>query len=244
MKRILSAILLLPLLANVATAQWLEERVPLDAAPNIAEGKWYFTVITNAQATEADARLLQFLHTNEHLVKVRGAVTWNEYSTDRAVIRDTAWAKFLGVGSGGEFPCVILQGQSSPDGKAYVVAFFRGTDLMKQLKRLPVRLQIAIDAATEKVVSQCPGGKCPYPILPRVPLPRRVPNPQPGPQPQPQPSPAPATPPPVVKPLIPTVVPKDEPADPADDEGIPIWMFALPLIGAGAGLWKSFDHSS
>lgn len=237
--------LILPLLF-VATghAQWLQERVPIDQAPRVAEGRWYFTVVYAANRTEADTKLASFLNTNEHIQRMRAAVTWNEYDTSRPIIKDTAWSKYLSLDTGGEVPCVILQARSDQDGTAKVVAFFRGKDLIDQLDRLPVRLQIAIDVATEKAVQQCPGGRCPYPILPRVPLPRPAPYPQP--QPQPQPAPGPVTPPPQVTPqvtpLVPTVVPQDEvPAEP--ESGIPIWMFALPVIAAGAGVYRSFDRS-
>jgi hypothetical protein len=44
---------------------------------------------------------------------------------------------------------------------------------------------------------------------------------------------------------VPTVVPPAKPEDtePEGKNPIPIWLFALPVIAAGAGLYKGFDHS-
>lgn len=240
MKRTLSTLILALLLAASASAQYYGERVPLDLAPEVTAGKWYFTVIYNDPMTAADAKLYEFLHENPHIGRMRPAVVWNEYTTSRGIVRDTAWRAFLG-GDQAQFPSLILQAQSAPDGVGRVVAFYRGDDLINNLDRLPVRLQIAIDVVTQKSIQQCPDGRCPYPVLPRVPLPRPAPV-----YPQPQPV-TPATPPavtPVVRPLIPMLIDPEAPVEPEDDGGIPLWYFALPVIGAGAGLWKAFEHSS
>jgi hypothetical protein len=48
-----------------------------------------------------------------------------------------------------------------------------------------------------------------------------------------------------VTPIVPTIVPPAKPEEPKPEEdgGIPIWVFALPVIAAGAGMYKGFSHS-
>lgn len=234
MKKMVLGILLLLCAATVARA----DRVIV--LPELAAGRYYLTIVTSGQNTPADAELLQFMGGSPHMVSLREQVVYHEWTDSTPIVQQTAWKTYLGTAR----PAVLLQAASEDDGRAPVVYFATGDAV--QTATLAQDLQNAIDKFVAKhshVEGQpCPDGRCPYPVLPRVPLPRPAPYPQPNPQPV-VPT-TPTTPPPAVTPLVPTVIPPAAPEEKPDGKNpIPIWLFALPLIGAGAGLWRSFEHS-
>jgi hypothetical protein len=234
MKKMLGILLLL-----MAATPVLADRVVV--LPELAAGRYYLTIVTSDTPTPADADLLTFMGGSPNMASLKEQVVYHEWVDSTPIVQQTAWKTYLGTTR----PAVLLQATADDDGRAPVVFFATGDAV--QTATLAQDLQDAINKFVAKhthaVGQPCPDGRCPYPVLPRVPLPRPAPYPQPNPQPA-VPT-TPATPPPAVTPIVPTVVPPAKPEDPKPEgkNPIPIWLFALPLIGAGAGLWKSFEHN-
>jgi hypothetical protein len=204
--------------------------------PEIAAGRWYLTLVVSELPTEADRNLLDFMATNKAMIQLKPQVVYNEWTDANPTVSKTDWATFLGS----QRPALLLQAPPDETGKSQVVFFATGSNLKTSV--LVRRLQDAVDTYAAKQQRPCPpGGPCPYPILPRVPLPRPAPYPQP--QPQPAPQPAPVTPPPEIKPLVPTITPPLTPVEEEENGGIPLLALLIPLAAAGLGIWKSFDHS-
>ena len=227
MKRLSFAAFLL-FSVSIARAGGFEEQVQLPDAPEFA-GKYFLTiVVSDLRNPTVDERIFLYTTNSGPMVKFREQVVVNTWDNSKQFLQRSDWSAFIGP----ERPALLLQAPSDATGKAPVVFFAKGDQLMGMMNSLPAHIQRAITTFTTKHQQRpCDGGRCPL-----------RPRPQPQPQPQPQPTPPPTPPaPPAVAPIPPTIEP--EAPEPVEDDGIPLWLMALPVISAGAGLWKSFEHS-
>jgi hypothetical protein len=188
--------------------------------------------------TDRGEELAKSLATHESLVAFTKQVVFNNWDSEEAIYKNTAWRKLVGD----VFPAIVLQSASYTDGTADVVFFATGDhtpigDELAEILSTQIMAYADVKGAGQHWGPWRPDGGCPVP-RPRTPEP---------------------TPPPADTPLVPTITVPDvvvkapgvdieiggeeEEEEPGSLE-IPVLAYLLIFACGAAGIYKKLQKES
>jgi len=242
MVRLAIALTIVLAVVSTATAQPTE-------MPDIS-AKCFLTAVYGDYSTSIEARLKEALSDPTHqLSKIRSQCVFNEWNDSDTIVQKTDWKNYLGIVR----PVLLLQGRAEKNGTADVIFVAIGSEL-HNLDVVLSNIRLSLNRYSTWLTSpaeqrgtwqrqRCgPQGCFPRGREQRVDPKRDTPAPK-----LKQPSP--------IQPLVDLKLPgvsvvvppdvKEKEEKPVDeDDGFPLWLLLIPVLGGGAGLLSHLRDQS